>query len=387
MNSTSAGNYRRNLASQLRGSAAELEEAILDRISALEEATTDTSPLWVHNVRELIRGMLRHAFESIELNDYSLAPPPVVLAHARKAAWSSVPLQKLLSRYIASYSLFKDFLLNNVEGRTIPFHFRQLAGSTDRAFERLIEAVGNEYQRELETMRRTSTLRQLDQVKALLRGDLLGAPDLPYDFGATHIGLIATGDNAAAVVRGLARNVDGRLLVLRPSPDRLWAWIATREALSHSDLSRLTDAGLLNSVSLAIGDPLPKLVGWRETHRQAVAAFPVALQGQSKVVHHSDVALVASAIRDPLLLNSLKNRYLRPLLSERDGGKALHHTVRTYFALEGNTSSTAAALNVKRHTITNRIREVETRLGRSLVSCSTELDLALQLTELGFIAI
>jgi DNA-binding PucR family transcriptional regulator len=54
-------------------------------------------------------------------------------------------------------------------------------------------------------------------------------------------------------------------------------------------------------------------------------------------------------------------------------------TLRAYFAAERNVSSAAAALGVRRQTITSRLHVIEERLGRSLGVYATELDAALRL--------
>jgi DNA-binding PucR family transcriptional regulator len=82
-------------------------------------------------------------------------------------------------------------------------------------------------------------------------------------------------------------------------------------------------------------------------------------------------------------VRSLRQLYLEPLAGERDGGEVLRETLRAYFEAERNVSSAAAALGVKRHTVTNRLRAAEEKLGRSLNVCAGELDVALHLEDLG----
>jgi DNA-binding PucR family transcriptional regulator len=101
-----------------------------------------------------------------------------------------------------------------------------------------------------------------------------------------------------------------------------------------------------------------------------------------KPVRYADVALLSSMVQDDLLSASLRELYLLPLDDERGGGVTLRETLRAYFAAGRNGASAAAALNVSRQTITNRLQTVEARVGRSLVDCATTIEVALRLDEL-----
>src|SRR4029077_15954907 len=99
-------------------------------------------------------------------------------------------------------------------------------------------------------------------------------------------------------------------------------------------------------VALAIGEPAEGLAGWRQSHRQGAAAFNVARRRWKPIVRYADVALLASAMQDELLVSSLRQLYLEPLEAERDGGRVARETLRAYFGTERNVSSAAAALGV-----------------------------------------
>jgi DNA-binding PucR family transcriptional regulator len=94
-----------------------------------------------------------------------------------------------------------------------------------------------------------------------------------------------------------------------------------------------------------------------------------------------DVALLASALQDDVLLASLRHQYLEPFSCERDGGIATKETLRAYFGAARNISSTAAALGISRTTVASRLAAVEERLDRSLDAVAAELDVALRLDQ------
>ncbi len=135
-------------------------------------------------------------------------------------------------------------------------------------------------------------------------------------------------------------------------------------------------------LALALGEGAEGLTGWRLTHRQALAAHPIAVRGPGAPVRYADVALLAATLQDDLLATSLHKLYLEPLEAERDGGAALRDTLRAYFAAGRNVTSAAVALEVNRRTVRNRLRGAESRIGRSLDECAAELQMALGLEEL-----
>jgi sugar diacid utilization regulator len=136
-------------------------------------------------------------------------------------------------------------------------------------------------------------------------------------------------------------------------------------------------------VSLAIGEPARGINGWRRTHRQALAAMPVAQRGDRRIIRYADVALLASALQDDVLAASLQDLYLDPLTSEQDGGEALCQTLRAYFDAGRQVAATAASLRVSRQTVSARLRVAEDRIGLRLETCAAELETAFQLRDLG----
>jgi DNA-binding PucR family transcriptional regulator len=161
----------------------------------------------------------------------------------------------------------------------------------------------------------------------------------------------------------------------------VWAWLGGRQRLAAGEVGRLLDSSEPCEVSLAIGEPGWGTEGWRLTHRQAQAALLIALQKPQRLTCYADVALLASVLRDDLLARSLVGIYLSPL-GKGSRGAVLRQTLRAYFAAERNASSTASALGVARHTVENRLRAIEQKLGRTLHTHQAELEVALRLEEL-----
>jgi PucR C-terminal helix-turn-helix domain/GGDEF-like domain len=379
----SSGDFRRALADRLRENSAELEQLVSDRLCALEGASTFDEQMRERGLQGVIRPVLEYGFVAVELGERCApSPPPAVIAHAREAAWRSTPLQTLFERYFAGYAVFKHFLLREKESLGSASEATwEIQGSTDVVFERLFRAVGEEHERERQRRSRSTETLRLERVEGLLSGELLEAPELQYPLEANHLGLVGSGPDAAATIQRVARSVGARLLLVRPSASRVWAWIGTLEELSESKLDEALRAKGVSSARISLGEPSSGLPGWRRTHQQAEAAFTVVARDGSPA-RYAEVAVLASMARDHLLRASLREIYLAPLAEERDGGRALRGTLRAYFAADRNGASAAAALKVTRQTIGNRLQKVEDRLGRPLHACTSELEAALKLMEL-----
>jgi hypothetical protein len=311
--------------------------------------------------------------------------PEALLAQARHAARSKVSLDTVLRRYFAGYTVLGDFIMQEADGRgPLGVDAVHRIGREQAAiFDRLLTAVTEEYTREAKGRSESAEERRAQRVLRLLAGEPLDTFELAYEFDAWHLGTHAAGPGAMDAIKDLAMALECRPLFIRGGERTIWAWLGGRRPVAVEDaLAQVADHSRAG-VSFAFGEAAQGLAGWRLTHRQALASLPIALRGSDRAVRYADVALLASMLQDDLLTASLRALYLDPLSGERDGGEVLRQTLRAFFSAERNVSSAAMALGVKRHTVTNRLRTIEDRLGRSLGTCATEVDAALRLEDLG----
>lgn len=372
------------LASSLRGRLPELEATITTRVHAISDPGEVADPTYLHSLRGAITAALDYGLAVIELGERR-APsiPPALLAEARLAARAGVPLDTVLRRYCAGNALLGDFLVDEAERTDIPGPaLRRLQRRQATLFDHLLEAVSKEHVREAKSWPSSSAERRRECVKGLLAGELVDHSELGYDLDAHHLALMAKGEGAPEVMRVLAGKLDRRLLAVRREEESIWAcWLGGRSALGTESALRALGEISLERVFVTVGEPGEGLAGWRFSHRQAKAALPIAERRGQPILRYSEVALLASILRDDLVATSLHQLYLEPLENARDGGKMARETLRAYFAAERNISSTAAVLGVDRRTVTNRIRAIEDLFGRPLKDIATELETALQLDE------
>jgi hypothetical protein len=220
--------------------------------------------------------------------------------------------------------------------------------------------------------------RRAERVEKLLVGESLDTSRLSYDFDLHHIGLIAAGPGAEDVVDEMAGVSELPRLLARPEEGVIWGWFGRREGFEQVDLEAIVPSGESTDMRLAFGEPGHGLAGWRLTHHQAEAALTIAARGDWTAVRYADVALLASIIKDNLLVTSLLRLYIEPLEGERDGGEELRRTLRAYFAAGRNVSLAGAAIGVTRQAVARRLRTAEERMGRSIAACGVELEIALR---------
>lgn len=370
------------VAERLRERRGEIEEAVLLRVMAVADLPTGVGPEYAQGLRAALSAALEHGITAVERTEEDVSPVPVtLLAQARLAAASGVPVEVVLRRYVAGQALLGDFVVQEADGvpaQELKRLLRRLAAALDGS----LAAVSNAYVEERERRARSVGRRRIERIERLLAGEPVDASDLGYELECNHLGLVATGPNAEQQAVEIAGALEARSLSIPRDQGAIWAWLGSRQPLDPERVRRAVTEAFTPGHAVAIGEPAEGLAGWRLSHRQAAVAIAVAQCGEKKVVRYREVALLASAFQDELLAGSLRRLYLDPLGGERDGGKMLRQTLRAYFQAGQNVSSTAAALSVNRGTVAKRLRVTEERIGTPLASCAVALSIALRLDEL-----
>jgi hypothetical protein len=354
------------------------------RVTSLADLPARGGPEYAQGLRSAVDAGVRFAIEGIaEGEDASGAPiPEPLITQARRAARAGVGLDTVLRRYVAGHGLLGDFVVQEAEGQVSPAELKRALRGLAATLDCLLAAVTAAYGLEQRRHRRTTEQRRGELVERLLAGEPLDTPELGYELGAQHLGLVGHGPGVREGLPALARSLDARLLAVPRAEEETWAWLARREPLDPAEVCPLVRTSLAGAI-VALGEPGEGPSGWRLSHRQARAAFPLARDGPEACIRYADVALLATVVQDDLLTTSLHRLYMEPLAEERDGGETLRKTLRAYFAAEQNVSSAGVALGVDRRTVSSRLRAIEAHIGSSLDECVSDLQVALRLEELG----
>lgn len=382
-----AGNPRNELSARLRSRHEEIEEAMFNRVRSIADPALVADPFYIQGLKSAVAAALDFALSKLERgSDAPDLPVPVaLLSQARLAARNDIGLDTVLRRYLAGHTLLEDFLIEEAENVGVSLDstaLKSLLRIQASALDSLISAVTEEYNRDA-TPVSGGEGRRAERIQRLLAGELVDVAELSYPFQGWHLGLLVSGEDLGNAVERIARELDARPLILGRPEGLLWVWFGARSRHESKELSRLAALRLPSSSRVAIGEPGEGLAGWRLTHRQARAAYPIARRDLDRpILRYVDVSLLALVLQDDLAMTSLRQLYLSVLEGGRDRGAVLRETLRAYFAADHQVSSTAAALGVTRQTVTNRLNDVAARVGRPLASCAVELEVTLRLYDL-----
>lgn len=373
----------KTLGERLEARRDELERMVAERVGD-EDAGPGTGDVFeADRRRKSLSCALDLALAAVGTETDELhAVPAEMLAKMRRAARGDLGLDAALRHCVAAHAAVGDLLIEEAARDRSASDLQGLLSRQSRHLERLLVAVGKEQFREGPGA--SSDRGRMTLIRKLLAGERADVAELPYGFEVWHLGLVAE-VGAAGPLREFATAHDQRLLLATDSETAVWAWLGSRR---RQVVDRIADALKSSSLSqfvVAIGHPASGLEGWRLTHRQAAAVFPIALRLGRPLARYDDLGLVASALRDETLCRSLKALYLEPWAQERDA-QVLRETLQAYLRGEQNASSAAAVLQVKRHTVRNRLRRLEERLGCPVGQCYVELALALRLDEMAKLA-
>jgi hypothetical protein len=373
------------LLKRLRARQSDTVAAILVRVRAVSGAGGIEDAEYQAALGTAVAAVVAYCLTCMEQGETCSEPiPSAAITQARRAARNGISLDTIVLRYIAGHRLLGELITDESDRSGLADHApasRYLRRTQEAVLERLTAAIANEYDHERERMARSVEQHRRELVQRLLVGDHIDPGDLDYEFDdAWHLGLIATGARAERVVRRLADDLGRKLLQVSCDEDwTVWAWLGGRRKLAITDLERQLSARGAAGVALAIGEPGTGIDGWRQTHREAQAALLVALRNPRALTRCSNVALEAAVLRHEALTRALIASYLSPLDNLRMGAPVARDTLRHYFKCERNASSAASSLGVTRHTVENRLHQIEKALGRSLHTCLAELEVALRL--------
>ncbi len=382
MRPTASGNPATTVARRLLERRQEIEEVTLTRIYGIAEPPGTAELDYLHGLRDAVSAAIDFGIEVLSTSDDSPPGlPAALLVQARLAARNGVGLDVVLRRYFSGYTMFANFVFEEAQlAASEGARAEGILRSKTSQFDRLVGAVTEEYQREVEATVRSAPEFQARLVERLLAGEKADTTPLAYDIDRSwHIAMLFPGhEDSSGALRAVAEALDCRLLQVRRRDGPSWAWLGRRGLLEPAPARDEVQASM-GCRPIAIGHPAHGLAGWRLSHRQARAIFPLVRRSRDEVTNYAEAGLVAAMAKDEVLVASLQQIYIEPLTCGRDGGEGLKETVRAYLAAGRNITSAASALRINRQTVRARLRTVEEKIGCSLDVCSAELEIALRL--------
>ncbi|MFI9405998.1 PucR family transcriptional regulator [Nocardia sp. NPDC052316] len=383
---------------------ARLDSAIIARVPELadRDVRRDLAASTRAHARVVLSGITSDTFE------YTL--PEEAHAFARTIARRGFELRMLLRTYHVGMEAVLDYMTEAVDERQAPQEIERAVML--RMFERAtkwvslsVELLTDTYMEERERVLRAALNRRTETIRALLAGDELdmdqAAVRLGYRLTQRHVAFVLWTDESESgsgdgevigVLERVATRVaagigNGRLLTVASGSSGMWAWAglddlpdADRIDQESGALERLA-AGLVEApVRVAFGVPAGQVAGFRQSHREAVAARQVTERGPAgtpRVIGYREVEVAYLAGADDAAMRGLIGRELRALSGTDPNAARLRETLHAYLKSHRSPEATAKLLGVHKNTVRYRIQRIEELLGYPIEQRSLPLELAL----------
>lgn len=369
--------------------------------------------------RDLAASTRAHArlmLSGITSDTYEFTVPEEAHAFARTIARRGFELRVLLRTYHVGMEGVLDYMADAIDQRETPQEIERAV--LLRIFERStkwvstsVELLTETYMEERERVMRAALNRRTETIRALLAGAELDAEQasvrLGYRLGQWHVAFVlwtdegesGSGDGEAiGVLERVATRIaagigSSRVLTVASGASGMWAWAgldeapnseggqANRGATGEPGGFERSAAALVEApVRVAFGVPAGQLAGFRQSHREAVAARQVAERGPARgerVIGYRDVEIAYLAGVDETAMRGLIARELRSLSGTDANAARLRETLHAYLKSHRSPEATAKLLGVHKNTVRYRIQRIEELLGHPIEQRSSALELAL----------
>ncbi|WP_433661300.1 PucR family transcriptional regulator [Nocardia sp. CA-128927] len=381
-----------------------LDNAIIAQVPELadRDVRRDLAASTRAHARVMLSGITSDTFE------YAL--PEEAHTFARTIARRGFELRMLLRTYHVGMEAVLDYMTETIDERPAPQEIERAVML--RMFERAtkwvsfsVELLTDTYMEERERVLRAALNRRTETIRALLAGDELdldqASARLGYRLNQRHIAFVLWTDESESgsgdgEVVGLLERVatrvaaeigNGRVLTVASGSSGMWAWAGLDELPDAVRIEEepgaleLVAAGLVESpVRVAFGVPAGQVAGFRQSHREAVAARQVAERGPAtaaRVIGYREVEIAYLAGADDAAMRGLIGRELRTLSGSDPNAARLRETLHAYLASHRSPEATAKLLGVHKNTVRYRIQRIEELLGHPIEQRSLPLAVAL----------
>ncbi|WP_194816978.1 CdaR family transcriptional regulator [Nocardia sp. XZ_19_385] len=383
-----------------------LNSAIIARVPELadRDMRRDLTASTRAHARAMLPGLTSDTFE--------FTIPEEAHALARTIARRGFELRLLLRIYHVGQDAIHDYMTDAIDQRVAPPEVERAVMM--RLFERSsrwvgtsVEVLTDTYMEERERVFRAALNRRTETVHALLDADSAGAVmdteqasiRLGYRLAGQHLAFVLWTDEPGGEIAGegeaigLLDRVAGRLagalgsarvLTVPSGASGMWAWVGLDDAAQAAklaepgELSRMAEL-VEAPVRVAFGVPAAQVAGFRDSHREAVAARQVADRGPvgSRVYAYRAVEIAYLAGADDAAMRGLIGRELRALAGRDGNAVRLRATLHAYLQCHRSPEATAKLLGVHKNTVRYRIQRIEELLGYPIEERSLALETAL----------
>lgn len=335
-----------------------------------------------------------------------IEPPTAALEYSRRLAQREISANALVRAYRLGHRAALDVVFSEIRAceldPQLSLDVYKLMAEISFAYIDLIsQRVVATYQDERERwLSNRNTLRTI-HVRELLgagSGDVDAATmAIRYPLRRLHVAIVTWYDESAETaelesmerfVHMLAESIGARESPLFISVDRLtgWAWIPVPADAAPDVLARIRQfaEGATDAPSVATGNPLPGIDGFRRSHRQAEHGRSVAIASGAtarRIVTPRDRGLAIAA----LLGNNVESasawigEVLGPLASDTEADARLRETLRVFLHTGGSHKAAAEELHLHSNSVKYRVHRAIERRGQPIADDRLDVEVALLL--------
>lgn len=397
----------RPIATELRSCAGQLAERIVSRQQE-EMPALFTDPQSVSENLVSTEAGIRQFADIVDVGsepgDVELPAP--TLAIARAGVMRQIPLVSFLRFYRLAQELVWQWMWDRITVAAADRTQQALAlrlvtswifGYIDAALNRAEQA----YEAEREAWLRNTAAARAHAIDDILmqreRDGQRASKRLRYEINRHHVGAIAWFDSVpenrdaqsslSEALTTLAREMGGETTLMHPAGSLVaFGWFSRQSDFGAIGFGTAEAAArppkLPDGIRVSIGEPEHGLTGFRSSHIEASNARRVALLAgtrASTLTRYRDVAVAALATNDVEHAASFVHRVLGPLAADDEATYRVATTLSVFLQENRSRARSAQRLTVHPNTISYRVDQAETILGRSIDTDSLDLAVALEL--------
>ncbi|MFT4126344.1 MAG: helix-turn-helix domain-containing protein [Gordonia sp. (in: high G+C Gram-positive bacteria)] len=395
----------RELRAQLPQIANIVRDALLAEISDLRGDAQLISLLG-----DSVEGNIDTIFTSIQhrIPQDGVTAPMAAMEYSRRLAQHDVSANALVRAYRLGQQELLRIALREIRSRHIDPEvalatFEYITNATARYIDWISEEVIEAYSVERERWRENRDHAVAEQVRTILAERDTASADalttaLRYPLIRHHLAVILWYPDSGTPTAGLtgmkqfvvaaADHLGASESPLFAAQDRMtgWAWIPFHQSTSHSAVATLRAfaARYPLAPSLAMGEPLPGVAGFRRSHELAEQARAVAVSGPETGIHiiaSGDPGVMIAAMLQGGLstADTWVREVLGPLASPNEADESLRETLRVFLECGSSFKDAATRLHLHPNTVKYRVRRATERRGRPLEDARLDVEIALLL--------
>ncbi|MFD6156963.1 PucR family transcriptional regulator [Nocardia sp. NPDC060256] len=337
-----------------------------------------------------------------------IQPPAAAIEYAKRLAQHGVPVTALIRAYRLGQRRMTDFVFAELRAVGIPPEDRISVVETittilfeyiDSITQQVVAIYQGEREQWLESQNSSRALRVREVLAGRKPVDVDAATEsIRYPLHWQHVALVMwfpdTGEERDQLLGLLQRflreladavGTGANPLFVAADQGSGWAWLPYRAARPDTVAAIRAFAETRPGAPwLAIGEPAPGLAGFRRSHRQAQAAWSVAVTSglpAQRIIAADDPGVAAAALLGGNIAAAREwvDEILGDLAADNENDARLRDTLRVFLRTGSSYKAAATELDLHFNSVKYRVGRAISRRGRPIDADRLDVELALLL--------